>query len=54
MIWLWSHPSLVSSCLENLQDSEGASAMAAKQRRILTELKQEQVKLQQEELGSTS
>ncbi|KAM8995400.1 coiled-coil domain-containing protein 187 [Ara ararauna] len=33
-------------CLENLQDSEGASAMAAKQRRILTELKQEQAEIQ--------
>ncbi|KFO10608.1 Centrosome-associated protein 350, partial [Balearica regulorum gibbericeps] len=33
-------------CLENLQDSKGASAMAAKQRKILTELKQEQVEIQ--------
>ncbi|KAM6110356.1 LOW QUALITY PROTEIN: coiled-coil domain-containing protein 187 [Pterocles gutturalis] len=33
-------------CLENLQDSEGASAMAAKQRKILTELKQEQAEIQ--------
>ncbi|XP_065551325.1 uncharacterized protein LOC136022238 [Lathamus discolor] len=33
-------------CLENLQDNEGASAMAAKQRRILTELKQEQAEIQ--------
>ncbi|NWU67623.1 CE350 protein, partial [Pterocles burchelli] len=34
-------------CLENLQDSEGASAMAAKQHKILTELKQEQAEIQQ-------
>ncbi|XP_054705081.1 coiled-coil domain-containing protein 187 isoform X6 [Grus americana] len=33
-------------CLENLQDSKGASAMAAKQRKIRTELKQEQVEIQ--------
>ncbi|NXK77794.1 CE350 protein, partial [Amazona guildingii] len=33
-------------CLEILQDSEGASAMAAKQSRILTELKQEQAEIQ--------
>ncbi|NWU47184.1 CE350 protein, partial [Dromas ardeola] len=33
-------------CLENLQDSEGASAMAAKQRKTLTELKQEQAEIQ--------
>ncbi|NWX24502.1 CE350 protein, partial [Aegotheles bennettii] len=33
-------------CLENLQDSEGASAMATKQRKILTELKQEQAEIQ--------
>ncbi|KAM9256715.1 coiled-coil domain-containing protein 187 [Cariama cristata] len=33
-------------CLENLQDSKGASAMAAKQRKILTELKQEQAEIQ--------
>ncbi|KAM4647190.1 LOW QUALITY PROTEIN: coiled-coil domain-containing protein 187 [Amazona ochrocephala] len=33
-------------CLEILQDSEGASAMAAKQRRILTEVKQEQAEIQ--------
>ncbi|NWI71631.1 CE350 protein, partial [Todus mexicanus] len=32
-------------CLENLQDSKGASAMAAKQRKVLTELKQEQVNI---------
>ncbi|NWH64351.1 CE350 protein, partial [Geococcyx californianus] len=34
------------SCLEILQDSEGASAMAAKQHKILTELKQEQAEIQ--------
>ncbi|XP_062497462.1 coiled-coil domain-containing protein 187 isoform X2 [Pezoporus occidentalis] len=33
-------------CLENLQDSEGASAMAAEQCRILTELNQEQAEIQ--------
>ncbi|NXD62112.1 CE350 protein, partial [Eolophus roseicapillus] len=33
-------------CLENLQDSEGASAIAAKQRGILMELKQEQAEIQ--------
>ncbi|NXW28984.1 CE350 protein, partial [Phaetusa simplex] len=33
-------------CLEDLQDSEGASAMAAKQCKILTELKQEQAEIQ--------
>ncbi|XP_014798226.1 PREDICTED: centrosome-associated protein 350-like [Calidris pugnax] len=33
-------------CLENLQDGEGASAMAAKQCQILTELKQEQAEIQ--------
>ncbi|KAK4811442.1 hypothetical protein QYF61_006376 [Mycteria americana] len=33
-------------CLENLRDSKGASAMAAKQRKILTELKQEQAEIQ--------
>ncbi|NXF58997.1 CE350 protein, partial [Ciccaba nigrolineata] len=33
-------------CLENLQDSKGASAMAAKQRKVLTELKQEQTEIQ--------
>ncbi|XP_069729745.1 centrosome-associated protein 350-like [Phaenicophaeus curvirostris] len=33
-------------CLESLQDSEGASAMAAKQCKILTELKQEQAEIQ--------
>ncbi|KAM9271259.1 coiled-coil domain-containing protein 187 [Morus bassanus] len=33
-------------CLENLQDSKGASAMVAKQRKILTELKQEQAEIQ--------
>ncbi|NWQ81204.1 CE350 protein, partial [Columbina picui] len=33
-------------CLENLQDSEGASAMAAKQRKILRELEQEQAEIQ--------
>ncbi|KFQ43617.1 Centrosome-associated protein 350, partial [Nestor notabilis] len=33
-------------CLENLRDSEGASAMAAKQREILMELKQEQAEIQ--------
>lgn len=44
------HPSLVSSCLENLQDSKGASVVAAKQRKILLELKQEQVILEPEEL----
>lgn len=43
-------PSLILSCLELLQDTEGASAMAEKQRRVLTELKQEQVMLQ-EHLG---
>ncbi|NXH34297.1 CE350 protein, partial [Myiagra hebetior] len=32
--------------LENLQDSTGASAMAAKQHKILTELKQEQAEIQ--------
>ncbi|NWS10192.1 CE350 protein, partial [Pachyramphus minor] len=32
--------------LENLQDSHGASAMAAKQRKILMELKQEQAEIQ--------
>ncbi|NWI62368.1 CE350 protein, partial [Todus mexicanus] len=31
--------------LENLQDSKGASAMAAKQRKVLTELKQEQAEI---------
>ncbi|CAM9666893.1 unnamed protein product [Bubo scandiacus] len=33
-------------CLENLQDSKGASAMAAEQRKVLTELKQEQAEIQ--------
>ncbi|NXW86201.1 CE350 protein, partial [Alopecoenas beccarii] len=33
-------------CLENLQDSKGASAMAAKQHKILRELKQEQAEIQ--------
>ncbi|NWS44932.1 CE350 protein, partial [Probosciger aterrimus] len=33
-------------CLENLQDSEGASSIAARQRRILRELKQEQAEIQ--------
>ncbi|NWU97047.1 CE350 protein, partial [Upupa epops] len=33
-------------CLEKLQDSQGASAMATEQRRILTELKQEQAEIQ--------
>ncbi|NXW59712.1 CE350 protein, partial [Eurystomus gularis] len=33
-------------CLENLQDSKGAAAVAAKQRKILTELKQEQAEIQ--------
>ncbi|KAM6399899.1 LOW QUALITY PROTEIN: coiled-coil domain-containing protein 187 [Rhynochetos jubatus] len=33
-------------CLENLQDSKGASAMASKQRRVLTELKQQQAEIQ--------
>ncbi|XP_061208416.1 coiled-coil domain-containing protein 187 isoform X2 [Neopsephotus bourkii] len=33
-------------CLENLQDNEGASAMAAEQRRILTELNQEEAEIQ--------
>ncbi|NXG70776.1 CE350 protein, partial [Baryphthengus martii] len=33
-------------CLENLRDSQGASAVAAKQREILTELKQEQAEIQ--------
>ncbi|NXY72644.1 CE350 protein, partial [Glareola pratincola] len=33
-------------CLENLQDSEGASAMAAKQCKVLKELKQEQAEIQ--------
>ncbi|NXS06612.1 CE350 protein, partial [Neodrepanis coruscans] len=32
--------------LENLQDGNGASAMAAKQRKILMELKQEQAEIQ--------
>ncbi|NXM75519.1 CE350 protein, partial [Serilophus lunatus] len=32
--------------LENLQDGDGASAMAAKQRKILVELKQEQAEIQ--------
>ncbi|NXX75427.1 CE350 protein, partial [Urocolius indicus] len=32
--------------LENLQDSKGASAMAAKQRRIQMELKQEEAEIQ--------
>ncbi|KAF1436687.1 hypothetical protein FQV07_0015928, partial [Pygoscelis papua] len=32
--------------LENLQDSKGASAMAAKQQKILMELKQEQAEIQ--------
>ncbi|NWV66172.1 CE350 protein, partial [Malurus elegans] len=32
--------------LENLQDSNGASAMAAKQHKILMELKQEQAEIQ--------
>ncbi|NXI41454.1 CE350 protein, partial [Galbula dea] len=33
-------------CLENLQDSEGASVMAAKQCKVLMELKQEQAEIQ--------
>ncbi|NXY46518.1 CE350 protein, partial [Ceuthmochares aereus] len=33
-------------CLESLQDSEGASAMATKQCKILMELKQEQAEIQ--------
>uniref|UniRef100_A0A8C8ABK5 CAP-Gly domain-containing protein n=1 Tax=Otus sunia TaxID=257818 RepID=A0A8C8ABK5_9STRI len=33
-------------CLENLQDGKGASAMAAKQRKVLKELEQEQVEIQ--------
>ncbi|KFO82541.1 Centrosome-associated protein 350, partial [Cuculus canorus] len=33
-------------CLESLQDSEGASATATKQCKILTELKQEQAEIQ--------
>uniref|UniRef100_A0A663EXX8 CAP-Gly domain-containing protein n=2 Tax=Aquila chrysaetos chrysaetos TaxID=223781 RepID=A0A663EXX8_AQUCH len=33
-------------CLENLRDCKGASAMATKQRKILTELKQEQAEIQ--------
>ncbi|NXU59308.1 CE350 protein, partial [Turnix velox] len=33
-------------CLENVEDSEGASAMAAKRCKILTELKQEQAEIQ--------
>ncbi|NXV79810.1 CE350 protein, partial [Atlantisia rogersi] len=33
-------------CLENLHDSKGASAMATKQRQVLTELKQEQAEIQ--------
>ncbi|XP_074968750.1 coiled-coil domain-containing protein 187 [Phalacrocorax aristotelis] len=33
-------------CLENFQDSKGASAVAAKQRKILMELKQEQAEIQ--------
>nr|XP_013801139.1 PREDICTED: centrosome-associated protein 350-like [Apteryx mantelli mantelli] len=37
---------LSTHCLENLQDSEGASAVAEKQRRILAELKQEQAEIQ--------
>ncbi|POI23970.1 hypothetical protein CIB84_012283 [Bambusicola thoracicus] len=41
---------LVLSCLELLQDTEGASAMAEKQHKVLTELKREQVMLQ-EQLG---
>ncbi|KFZ50191.1 Centrosome-associated protein 350, partial [Podiceps cristatus] len=32
--------------LENLQDSKGASALVAKQHKILTELKQEQAEIQ--------
>lgn len=50
------HPSdggispLVLSCLELLQDTEGASAVAEKQHKVLTELKREQVMLQ-EQLG---
>lgn len=41
---------LVLSCLELLQDTEGASAVAEKQHKVLTELKREQVMLQ-EQLG---
>ncbi|NXJ87862.1 CE350 protein, partial [Corythaixoides concolor] len=33
-------------CLENLQDSKAASAMAAKKQKILTELKQEEAEIQ--------
>ncbi|NXW13990.1 CE350 protein, partial [Circaetus pectoralis] len=33
-------------CLENLRDCKGASAVATKQRKILTELKQEQAEIQ--------
>ncbi|NWZ31965.1 CE350 protein, partial [Asarcornis scutulata] len=33
-------------CLESLQDSKGASAVAEKQHKILTELEQEQVEIQ--------
>ncbi|NXI62201.1 CE350 protein, partial [Anseranas semipalmata] len=33
-------------CLENLQDSKGASAVAEQQRKIVTELEQEQVEIQ--------
>ncbi|NXI96537.1 CE350 protein, partial [Psophia crepitans] len=33
-------------CLENLQDSKGASAIVTQQHKILTELKQEQVEIQ--------
>lgn len=36
---------VISSVLENLQKSAGASAMAAKQHKILMELKWEQVML---------
>ncbi|NXL30478.1 CE350 protein, partial [Glaucidium brasilianum] len=32
-------------CLENLEDSKGASAMAARQRRVLKELRQEQAEI---------
>ncbi|KFP44950.1 Centrosome-associated protein 350, partial [Chlamydotis macqueenii] len=33
-------------CLENLQDNKGASALAVKQHKILTELKKEQAEIQ--------
>ncbi|NXH19116.1 CE350 protein, partial [Bucco capensis] len=42
LAWLYHQ----QRCLENLRDSKGASAMATKQRKILTELKQEQAEIQ--------